>query len=197
MGLALSFTSCASTPDPATQRGDMFKSFKEYPDHVFDVNEYVKGMKKGDHNLLIWRDASVNFSKYKSVTLTYFDGKLLPDRKDFSYAPYIKQFNSVFGQSFRIPSNDPKGLRVEGAVVECNPGLPNAQAMFRQGDDKTYAGVACEIYEPGGSVPVIRIFTRDTATGGAWGGDLDSLMNHIVTIVATRLSKKIETQVGM
>lgn len=188
--------SCATSPDPATLRGDMFKSYKDYPDHVFNVNEYVKGMKKGDHNLLIWRDTLADLSKYKSVNITYFDGRLLPDQKDVSYLPYIKEFNKNFSQSFKIRKNDKRGLRVEGAIVECNLGRPNVKAMFRTGEDKTYGGVVCEIYEPGSSIPVIRMFTRDTATGGAMADDSNALMNHIFQRTANRLSKNIELQIG-
>jgi len=197
VGLALVFSGCATSPDPATVRGDVFKNLKAFPDHSFNAKEYVEGMKKGGHKLLIWKDASVDFSKYNSLNLTDFNGRLLPDQNEFSYTPYIKQFNSDFGKSFAIRTNDPKGLRVEGGVVELNKGLPNAQSILRTGSDKTYAGVACEIYEPGGSVPVMRLFTRDCANGGYWGEGEDSMMNHILKTLASRLSKKIDRQVGM
>jgi len=81
--------------------------------------------------------------------------------------------------------------------VECNPGSRAARAMVGLGAGKAGCGVVCEIYEPGASKPVIRIYTRDTASsGGVWGGDSVSMLNHILTVLATRLSAKIEEKVG-
>ncbi|MBW1641424.1 MAG: DUF4410 domain-containing protein [Deltaproteobacteria bacterium] len=197
LATALFLAGCATTPDTAMDSGATFKSFKDYPDHTFNPKEYYAGMKKGGHNLLIWQDPSADLSKYKSVKITYFDGRLLPEQTEFSYSPFIKRFNLDFGQSFRIPKNDSRGLEVEGAIVECNPGSRAARAMVGLGAGKAGCGVVCEIYEPGASKPVIRIYTRDTASsGGVWGGDSVSMLNHILTVLATRLSAKIEEKVG-
>ena len=161
-----------------------------------DEQGYYAGMKKGGHNLLIWQDSSVDLSKYKSVKVTYFGGRLLPEQDQFSYQPFIKRFNLDFKGSFRIPKADARGLRVEGAIVECDPGSRAARYAVGWGAGKAAAGVVCEVYEPGASKPVIRIYTRDTGSGGTWGGDSSSMLNHILQVLATRLSAKIEETVG-
>lgn len=196
IAMAIFLSGCATTTPSATGSSVTFKSFKDYPDHVFNPKEYYTGMKKGGSNLLIWQDLSVDLSKYKSVKVTYFDGRLLPEQTEFSYSPFIKRFNLDFGSSFRIPKNDPGGLRVEGAIVECNPGSRAARAWVGMGAGKAGCGVVCEVYEPGASKPVIRIYTRDTGSGGVFGGDSASMLNHILTVLATRLSAKIEDTVG-
>ena len=196
IAMAIFVAGCATTRHSATDNSAVFKSFKDYPDHVFNVKEYYAGMKKGGRNLLIWQNSSVDLSKYKSVKVKYFGGRLLPKQSEFSYSPYIKRFNLDFQRSFRIPINNPRGLRVEGAIVECNPGSRAARAWVGMGAGKAGAGVVCEVYEPGASKPVIRIYTRDTASGGAWGGDSSSMMNRILAVLATRLSAKIEESVG-
>ena len=180
---------CASTPNSSTAS---LKSFKDYPDHAFNLKEYYVGMKKGGHNLLIWQDPSADLSKYKSVKLAYFGGQLLPEQNQFSYTPFIKRFNLDFKNSFRIPKNAARGLRIEGAIVECDPGSRAARYTVGFGAGKAAAGVVCEVYEPGSSKPVIKIYTRDTASGGAWGGDSVSILNHIMQVLATRLAAKVE-----
>lgn len=196
VAMALFLSSCATTPNSTTGSSATFKSFKDYPDHVFNVKEYVAGMKKGGRNLLIWQDPSANLSKYKSVKITYFGERLLPQQTEFSYAPFIKRFNLDFSGSFRIPKKDSRGLRVEGAIVECDPGSRAARMWGGFGAGKAACGVVCEVYEPGAKRPVIRIYTRDTGSGGVWGGDSASMLNHILSVLATRLSAKIEETVG-
>lgn len=194
--MAVFLSGCATTTSSTAGSSSPGKSFKDYPDHVFNPKEYYAGMIKGGRNLLIWKDPSADLSKYKSVKVTYFDGRLLPEQSQFSYAPFIKRFNLDFKHSFRIPKNDPRGLRVEGAIVECNPGSRAARAWVGMGAGKAGAGVVAEVYEPGAKEPVIKIYTRDTASGGAWGGDSVSMLNHIFSVLATRLSAKIEESVG-
>lgn len=193
---AFFLSSCATAPTTTADNGATFKSFKEYSNQNFNIREYITGMKKGGHNLLIWQNPSADLSKYKSVKLTYFDGKLLPQQNEFSYLPFIKQFNLYLKQAVRIPNNDSRGLRVEGAIVECDPGSRAARAWVGMGAGKAAAGVVCEVYEPGASKAVMRIYTRDTGSGGMWGGDSASMMNQIFSILATRLSAKIEEKVG-
>jgi len=174
-------------------------SFKSYPDYSFDskVKEYIKGMQKGGHNLLIWKDPAVNLSQYSSVKLTEFGGRLLPQQNVFSYDPYIALFNSVFRSSLKLSQNDsPDSLLIEGAVVECNPGSRAARAWVGFGAGRAGGAVVCEIYEPGKSDPCIRIYTRDTAASGNWGGDSSAMLNNILSVVATRLASTLNTTVG-
>jgi hypothetical protein len=180
-------SSTGTTPAP-------FISFKNYPDHVFNVREYINGMQKGGHNLLIWKDPSVNLSQYSSVKATEFGGRLLPQQNVYSYDPYIALFNSVFKSSFKPPQTDaPNALLVDGAVVECNPGSRAARYWVGMGAGKAAGAVVCEVYEPGKSQPCIRIYTRDTGSSGSWGGDSASMLNNIMSQLATRLATTLNT----
>ncbi len=197
LAMALLSTGVIAQENPASASGAVagagtpsapFISFKNYPDHVFNVREYINGMRKGGHNLLIWRDTSVNLSQYSSVKVTEFGGRLLPQQNVFSYDPYIALFNSVFKSSFR-----PNALLIEGAVVECNPGSRAARYWVGMGAGKSAGAVVCEVYEPGKSQPCIRIYTRDTGSSGSWGGDSVSMLNNIFSQLATRLSTTLNT----
>jgi hypothetical protein len=175
-----------------------FTTFKNYPDHTFHlkVKEYINGMKKGGHNLLIWRD-SANLPQYSSVRVAEFHGRLLPEQNAFSYDPFIALFNSVFRSSLKLPQKDSSdSLLIEGAVVECNPGSRAARAWVGMGAGRAGGAVVCEIYEPGKANPCMRIYTRDTsAAGGNWGGDSNLMLNNILSTVATRLAGTLNTTI--
>ena len=196
----LSSTSNEAAPATATSQANStsFTTFKNYPDGSFHlkVKEYINGMKKGGHNLLIWRD-SANLSRYSSVKITEFGGRLLPQQNGFSYDPFVALFNSVFRSSIRLRQEDsPDSLLIEGAVVECNPGSRAARAWVGMGAGRAGGAVVCEIYEPGKPNPCIRIYTRDTsAAGGNWGGDSNLMLNNILSTVATRLATTLNTTV--
>ena len=189
----------ATTPSQVTSAS--FTTFKNYPDNTFHlkVKEYINGMKKGGHNLLIWKDPALNLSQYSSVKVAEFGGRLLPQQNAFSYDPYIALFNSVFRSSVRLPQKDsPGSLLIEGAVVECNPGSRAARAWVGFGAGRAGGAVVCEIYEPGKASPSIRIYTRDTtAAGGNWGGDSSAILNNILSQVATRLATTLTTTVAV
>ena len=173
-----------------------FKSLKDYPDHAFNVREYISGMQKGGHNLLIWKDSAVNLSQYDSVKVTEFGGRLLPQQNVFSYDPYIALVNSVFKSSLKLPQKDsPDSLLIEGAVVECNPGSRAARAWVGFGAGRAGGGVVCEVYEPGKPNPCIRIYTRDTGASGSWGGDSVAMLNNIMSQISTRLATTLNTNI--
>ncbi len=189
----------AQTP-PAQPSSAPSSSFKSYPDNSFHlkVKEYVQGMQRGGHNLLIWKDAAVNFSQYSSVKVTEFGGRLLPQQNVYSYDPYIALFNSVFRSSLKLSQTDtPDSLLIEGAVVECNPGSRAARAWVGFGAGRAAGAVVCEVYEPGKSSPCIRIYTRDTGASGSWGGDSATMLNNILSQVATRLAGSLQTTIGV
>jgi uncharacterized protein DUF4410 len=178
-----------------------FITFKNYPDNSFHlkIKEYINGMKKGGHNLLIWKDPGVNLYRYSSAKVTEFGGRLLPQQTAFSYDPYIALFNSVFRSSLKLPQKDsPDSLLIDGAVVECNPGSRAARAWVGFGAGRAGGAVVCEIYEPGKASPSIRIYTRDTtAASGSWGGDSTAILNNIFSQVAMRLATTLTTTVAM
>ncbi|OGP62904.1 MAG: hypothetical protein A2V65_06370 [Deltaproteobacteria bacterium RBG_13_49_15] len=173
-----------------------FKSLKDYPDHAFNVREYISGMQKGGRNLLIWKDSSVSLTQYSSVKVTEFGGRLLPQQNVFSYDPYIALVNSVLKSSLKLPQQDsPDALLIEGAVVECNPGSRAARAWVGMGAGRAGGGVVCEVYEPGKPNPCIRIYARDTGASGSWGGDSVAMLNNIMSQVSTRLATAINTNI--
>jgi hypothetical protein len=175
-------------------------SFKSYPDRSFHgrVKEYTSGMQKGGHNLLIWRDPSVNLSQYSSVKVMEFGGRLLPEQNVFSYDTYITFFNSVFRSSLKLPQKEsPDALLIEGAVVECNPGSRAARYLVGFGAGKAAGAVVCEVYEPGKTNPCIRIYTRDTGSMGTFGGDSVAFLNQILNVIAMRLADTLNTTIGI
>lgn len=185
-------TSSAASNTQATST--QFKSFKTYPDHTFNVREYIQGMQRGGHNLLIWKDPSVNLSQYSAVKVTDFGGRLLPQQNVFSYDPFIAVFNSTFRSSLKPSQADtPNALLIEGAVVECNPGSRAARAWVGFGAGKAAGGVVCEVYEPGKDQPCIRIYARDTASSGSYGGNSIAMLNNIFTAVAINLATTLNT----
>jgi hypothetical protein len=175
-----------------------FISFKNYPDHAFNVREYINGMQKGGRNLLIWRDPSANLPQYSSVKVTEFGGRLLPQQNVFSYDPYITIFNSTFRGSLKLSQTAaPNALLIEGAVVECNPGSRAARAWVGMGAGRAGCAVVCEVYEPGKSQPCIRIYTRDTGSSGSWGGNSIAMLNNIMSQLAIRLAANLNTTLGV
>jgi len=187
----------ASTSGAAAGTGTTpapFISFKNYPDNVFNVREYIKGMQKGGHNLLIWRDPSVNLSQYSSVKVTEFGGRLLPQQNVFPYDPYITVFNSTFRSSLKLSQTDaPNALLIEGAVVECNPGSRAARAWVGMGAGRAGGAVVCEVYVPRSSQPCMRIYTRDTASAG---GDSVAILNYIFSQLGLRLATTLNAQLA-
>lgn len=189
----------ATSPASAQATSAPFTSFKNYPDHTFNlkVKEYINGMQKGGHNLLIWRDPAVNLSQYSSMKVTEFGGRLLPEQNVFSYDPYIALFNSVFRSSLKLPQKEfPDSLLIEGAVVECNPGSRAARYWVGFGAGKAACAVVCEVYEPGKPNPSIRIYTRDSGSMGGFGGDSVRMLNHIMSELGTRLATTLNNTVG-
>lgn len=186
----------ASTSGAATGAGTAqapFISFKNYPDHAFNVREYINGMQKGGHNLLIWKDPSVNLSQYSSVKVTEFGGRLLPER-GISCGTFIPQFNSTFRSSLKLPQTDaPNALLIDGAVVECNPGSAGARMWVGMGAGRAGASVVCEVYLPGSSQPCMRIYTRDTASAG---GDSVAILNYIFSQLGLRLATTLNAQLA-
>jgi len=154
-------------------------------------------MKKGGHNLLIWIDPAVDLTKHSSVNVMDFGGRLLPEQNVFSYDPYITLFNSIFKSSLKLSKEEsPDALRIEGAVVECNPGSRAARYWVGFGAGKAGGAVVCEVYEPDKSQPCIRIYTRDTASAGSFGGNSVAMLNHIFSQVGIRLATTVDTTIG-
>jgi len=125
-----------------------------------------------------------------------FDGRLLPVQNEFSYEPFIKTFNLAFNDDLKLDAGDTYALRIEGAVVECNPGSRAARYLVGMGAGKADCAVVCEAFEPGQSSPCIRIYTRDTSSGGLFGGDSRAMLNHILNQLGIRTSSFLEERIG-
>ena len=190
-------TGCASTPPSTPSAETTFKSFKDYPDHTFNPGEYIQGMSRGGRNILIWQDPSVDLKAYRCANVTKFGGRLLPEQNVFSYDPYIKRFDLSFQSCLKLAREDSeKALRIEGAIVECNPGSRAARYWVGFGAGKAAGAVVCEAYEPGKSQPCMRIYVRETASSGMFGGNSVAMLNHIVEQVAIRLSTVLEARIA-
>lgn len=187
---------CASTDPQHLSANVPVRSFKDYPDQAFDAKDYIQGMQKGSHNLLYWKDSAVDLSQYQTVEVAYFDGRLLPAQEEFSYDPFVKTFNLALSDALTLETGDIGALRIEGAVVECNPGSRAARYLVGMGAGKAAGAVVCEVYEPGQSSPCLRIYTRDTASGGMFGGDSRAMLNHILNQLGIRTSSFLEERIG-
>lgn len=168
-------------------------SFKNYSPHQFDAQAYTAGMNKIGHNTLAWVDPTANFAKYDAVTIIENDDRFLPVQDTFSYTPFITLFNMQFKQALNVKTGGTMSLRVETAVVECNPGNRAARFFVGLGAGKTACAAVCEVYEPGKATPMMRIYARDT---GSMGGDSVSMLNHILTQLAIRTGSAVKDQMG-
>jgi hypothetical protein len=175
---------------------DAGKSFKDYPDNTFNVREYVSGMSKGGHNLLMWVDPSVDFSQYKSANVSDFGKRLLPVQTKFSYDPTLQHLNTSFKNNLKTTkTQSTSALRIEGEMVECNPGSRGARLFVGMGAGKVAGSVACEVYVPGKSQPVMRIYARDTSSWDA-GSDSFMILNNIFSQVAFRVAAVLDARIG-
>lgn len=198
VGVIVSFLGACAGGAPSTRTEPLsFKSFKEYPDHTFNPKEYIRGMEKGGHNLLIWKSPSANLKKYRSVKVSDFGGRLLPKQDVFSYLPYIKKFNLTFQRSLNLARSKAQGaLRIEGAIVECNPGSRAARYFVGFGAGRAASAAVCEVYEPGKQSASMRIYVRETSSSGAFGGDSVAMLNHMSEQVAIRLASVLDERIG-
>ena len=121
----------------------------------------------------------------------------MPEQNVFSYDPYIKRFDLSFQSCLNLPQEDSENaLRIEGAIVECNPGSRAARYWVGFGAGKAAGAVVCEAYEPGKSQPCMRIYVRETASSGMFGGNSVAMLNHIVEQAAIRLSSVLEARIA-
>ena len=188
----------ATVPNQAAPAS--FTTFKNYADGTFHLRakEYVSGMQRGGHNLLIWKNPGLNLSQYSSLKVMEFGGRLLPPQANFPYDPHVALFNSVFRSSLKLPQREsPDSLLIEGAVVECNPGSRAARALVGFGAGRAGCGVVCEVYEPGKAGPSLRIYTRETNASGNWGGDSFGMLNNLMSQIAVRLAQTLTTTVAV
>ena len=193
--LIISLTTFSAIPSSEAGSTVYARSFKEYPDHAFNAKEYVKGMSKGGHSLLIWQDSSADLKKYKTANFVKFEDRLLPTQDRFSYDPFIKNLNESFRNNLTIKQSTSKqSLRIELAMVECNPGNRAARLFVGLGAGKVAGSAVCEVYEPGKTHASLRIYARDT--GAMSGADSVSILNHIFSQVSFRIANALNLRFG-
>ncbi|NDY41300.1 DUF4410 domain-containing protein [Dissulfurirhabdus thermomarina] len=173
-------------------------SIKSYADHTFDVRGYVRGMVKGGHNLLIWQDPAVDLSRYHEVQVVgEKKGRWLPVQNRFAYGPFINTFESAFKNALTVKRGSGAGaLRVEWAVVACNPGNRAARYLVGMGAGRATGAVVCEVFAPGKTDPVIRVFAKDTASAGGFGGDSAAMLTYIFQQLGFRVGTVLNARIG-
>ncbi len=171
---------------------DQVKALIDFPDKAFDAKAYVHGM-GGENRVYVWQDPAADLSGYRSATMGRFSGRLLPAQDRFSYEPYIKSLEGAVRDSLDIKSGGT--LRIEGSLVECNPGSRAARYLVGMGAGKAAVAGVIEVFEPGKSRPSLRLYARDTASAGGFGGDSVGMMNHIINVLAVRLTTVLEGRV--
>lgn len=170
------------------------KSLADFPDQGFDAKAYVYGM-SGENRVYVWQDPDTDLGGYRSATMGKFSGRLLPAQTRFAYEPYIKSLEGAVRDSLDIK---PGGkLRIEGSLVECNPGNRAARYLVGMGAGKTAVAGVIEVFEPGKSRPSLRLYARDTASMGGFGGDSVGMMNHIINVLAVRLTTVLEGRIDI
>lgn len=171
------------------------KTLSDFPDQAFDAKAYVAGM-GGENRVYVWQDPGADLGGYRSATLPKFSGRLLPAQAKFSYEPYIKNFESSVRDSLDIKPGG--ALRIEGSLVECNPGSRAARYFSPiPGSGKAAVAAVIEVFEPGKKRPSLRLYARDTASFGSFGGDSVGMMNHIINVLAVRLTTVLEGRINL
>ena len=100
-----------------------------------------------------------------------------------------------FRDSLDIKPGGP--LRIEGSLVECNPGSRAARYLVGMGAGKAAVAGVIEVFEPGKKRPSLRLYARDTASAGGFGGDSVSMMNHIINVLAVRMTSVLEGRIDI
>lgn len=185
----------ASSGGGSSLAPDQVKVLKDFPDKAFNAKVYVKGM-GGENRVYVWQAPGVDLGKYRSASLARFSGRLLPAQARFSYEPYIKGFQSAFKDSLDIKPGG--ALRIEASLVECNPGSRAARYFSPiPGSGKAAVAGVVEVFEPGKKRPSLRLYARDTASFGAFGGDSVGMMNHIINVISVRLTTVLEGRIDI
>ncbi|MEN8257201.1 MAG: DUF4410 domain-containing protein [Thermodesulfobacteriota bacterium] len=170
------------------------KVLSDFPDHAFNAKAYVYGM-GGENRVYVWQDPAADLGGYHSATMTRFSGRVLPAQGKFSYEPYIKSFQGSIRDSLDIKPGG--ALRIEGSLVECNPGSRAARYLVGMGAGKAAVAGVIEVFEPGKKRPSLRLYARDTASAGGFGGDSGSMMNHIINVLAVRMTSVLEGRIDL
>lgn len=173
---------------------DQVKALSDFSDHAFDARAYIYGM-GGENRVYVWQDPAADLGGYRNANLTRFSGRLLPIQDKFAYEPYVKSFEGSVRDSLDLKAGG--SLRIEGSLVECNPGSRAARYLVGMGAGKAAVAGVIEVFEPGKTRPSLRLYARDTASAGGFGGDSVGMMNHIINVLAVRMTSVLEGRIDI
>lgn len=202
MTTVLMLNGCAGTTSDSgvaiTLAPEQVSKLSDFNDHQFNHKVYLKGMLKVGHNILVWQDPKANLGEHQIVNVQGPSDRYLPVNPNLAHKPYLKSFRGFFDSNFDLKESASKNsLRIETAVVECNPGSRAARIWVGMGAGRAAATVVVEVYELGKDTPVLKIYTRDTASIGMFGGDSASMLNHIFQVMAVRVTADLEGRINI
>ncbi len=187
----------SSTNTVALAPGAVSK-LSDFSPNAFNYKAYTRGMSKAARNTLVWADPAANLGSFHSIQIEGPTDNYLPVNPNLIHEPYVKSFGGFFDNNLDLQQSDSSSsLRVVTAVVECNPGSRAARYWVGMGAGKAVATVVVEVYEPGRSTPSLKIYSRDSASAGGFGGDSMSMMNHIFQVMAVRVTTVLEGRIDV
>ncbi len=170
----------------------------DFSANQFDHKVYIRGMTKAARNTLFWQDPNAQLGEYQSVHVEGPSDQYLPVNPNFVHEPYVKGFAGSFNANLDLKLKATgKTLLVKTAVVECNPGSRAARYWVGMGAGKAVATVVVEVYEPGKDNPSLKIYGRDSASAGGFGGDSMAMINHIMQVMAVRVTTVLEERIDI
>lgn len=175
---------------------DQVAKLSDFGANQFNHKVYVNGMSKVARNTLYWQDPNAHMGDYHFVNIEGPTDKYLPINANVEHQAYVKGFARIFDDNLDLKQKKTgKTLRVVTAVVECNPGSRAARYWVGMGAGKAVATVVVEVYEPGKTTPSLKIYGRDSASAGGFGGDSMAMMNHIFNVMAVRVTTVLEGRI--
>ena len=170
----------------------------DFNSNQFNHKAYVRGMAKVARNTLYWQDPNAHMGDFHFVNVVGPEDRYLPINPNFVHEPYVKGFAGFFNNNLDLKQKSTgKTLLVKTAVVECNPGSRAARYWVGMGAGKAVATVVIEVYEPGKTTPSLKLYARDSASAGGFGGDSMSMMNHIMQVMAVRVTTVLEGRIDI
>ncbi len=164
-------------------------TLRDFPDHAFDAKAYKADMVLED-DVYVWQDPAADLAGYQAATVSKFSDRLLPIQDEFSYEPYVQSFEAAVREALELEEGGE--LRLKGALVECNPGSRMARYLIGMGAGKAAVAGVIELFEPGKRRPSLRLYGRDTASSGDFGGDSEAMLNHISHTLGLRMVALLE-----
>ncbi|MFW6324376.1 MAG: DUF4410 domain-containing protein [Desulfovibrionales bacterium] len=187
----------ASSPTNGLPAGEV-PQLADYPDQGLNLKQYINGMEKAGHNVVMWKDPSVDTSALadRPIYVDEIDARFVPKIDGYPHTPYSTMVKSTLRDTIKASKQKkPNAILVKGSLVEVNYGSKAARFLVGLGAGKASGGVVIEAFLPGKSKPFLRLYGRETASGGLFGGDSVALMNHIFTRNALQVGGVIDSAI--